>query len=173
MCCMKARGALILSALIMVGCPHNNNDGNGNNSSSQEASAAPVQQGTVTIEAGGQTIRVGVEVVHTPELLAKGLMFRKKLGATRGMLFLFPKDAQQSFYMKNTYIPLDMLFINSQMQVVGVVENAAPLTLTSRRVEAPSRFVLEVNGGFCKARGIRAGARVRFEGFKLPDDGPV
>jgi uncharacterized protein len=166
--CMKARGALILSALIMVGCPHNNNDGN-----NKEAPAAPVKQGTVTIEAGGRTIRVGVEVVHTPELLAKGLMFRKKLSATRGMLFLFPKDAQQSFYMKNTYIPLDMLFINSQMQVVGVVENAEPLTLTSRRVEASSRFVLEVNGGFCKARGIRAGARVRFEGFKLPDDGPV
>jgi uncharacterized membrane protein (UPF0127 family) len=171
MCGMRARGALILSALIMVACPHNNNDNSDN--SNQDNPEGAVQTGTVTIEAGGQTIRVGVEVVHTRELVAKGLMFRKKLGATRGMLFLFPKDGQQSFYMKNTYIPLDMLFINSRMEVVGIVENAEPLTLTSRRVEAPSRFVLEVNGGFCKARGIRAGARVRFEGFKLPDDGPV
>jgi hypothetical protein len=66
--------------------------------------------------------------------------------------------------MRNTLIPLDMLFIGSDMKVVGIVENAEPLTETPlRTVHKPSLYVLEVNGGWSKANSVTAGAQVRFE----------
>jgi hypothetical protein len=65
--------------------------------------------------------------------------------------------------MQNTYIPLDMIFIDEKLRVVGVVENAAPLTTESRKVATPSRFVLEVNGGFSKQNGVGPGTRALFE----------
>ncbi len=118
----------------------------------------------VIVSTAVRTVRVPVEVVRTEEDRARGLMFRRELGAQQGMLFVFDQEEIQSFWMKNTYIPLDMIFINNAMQVVGVVEHAEPLTTTSRRVGNPSRYVLEVNSGFAKQHGVSAGAKVEFEG---------
>lgn len=126
---------------------------------------APLGTGTVVLEAGGRTLRVLVEVARTPEQRTKGLKYRKDLGAYRGMIFLFDEDEVQSFWMQDTYIALDMVFISRNLEVVGVVENAQPLTTTSRKVGAPSRYVLEVRGGFAKEHGVKAGTRVRFEGI--------
>jgi uncharacterized membrane protein (UPF0127 family) len=89
-------------------------------------------------------------------------MVREKLGPYEGMLFDFYKEAPVSFWMKNTLIPLDMVFINDAGLVVGVVPMAEPLTRTSRRVEGESRYVLELNGGLAARFGIQAGTRVRF-----------
>jgi uncharacterized protein len=93
-------------------------------------------------------------------------MYRKELAAQRGMLFIFDEEEVQSFWMKNTYIPLDMIFITKNMFFAGVVENAAPLTESSRRVSSPSKFVLEVNAGFVKRHGIGAQTEIRFEGIE-------
>lgn len=144
----------------MVACPHqNNNHGN-------EGNQAPsIKKGTVILKPGNRTLRVEVEVVRTPKLRAKGLKHRKSLGAYKGMLFIFDKEEIQSFWMQDTYIPLDMIFINRKLEVVGIVENTEPLTTTSRRVPARSTFVLEVNGGFSKRHGIEEGTRVEFEGI--------
>lgn len=79
------------------------------------------------------------------------------------MLFLFPSERQLSFWMKNTLIPLDMIFIKADRKVLGVVENAEPLTETSRFVEGNSQFVLEIRGGLSKALGIAAGQTVVFD----------
>ena len=89
-------------------------------------------------------------------------MFRESMDADRGMLFLFPREQQLSFWMKNTFIPLDLVFIRSDRTILGVVENAEPRTLTSRRVDGISQFVLEINGGLARTRGIRAGQKVTF-----------
>lgn len=110
----------------------------------------------------------GKEVVVTTELACtqperqRGLMYRKSLGASSGMLFLFPYQQKQSFWMKNTFIPLDMIHINTNKEVVGIVENAKPHTLTSRSVGAPARYVLEVNAFFARKNGIRIGQKVKF-----------
>ena len=82
------------------------------------------------------------------------------------MLFIFNEQQLLSFWMKNTLISLDMIFIDKTMKVVGVVERAEPKTLTSRNVGAPSLYVLEVNGGYAKQHGISAGTKVRFEGVE-------
>jgi hypothetical protein len=87
------------------------------------------------------------------------------LGSDRGMIFLFATEAPQSFWMKNTPIPLDMIFINRDRKIVGIVEQAAPYSLESRSVATPSQYVLEINGGLAKRHGIKAGDRVRFEGI--------
>ena len=122
----------------------------------------------VVIESGGSEHKVAVEVVRTQRDIRRGLMYRTHLPADAGMLFLFKKESIQSFWMKNTLIPLDMIFIGASMKVAGVVENAEPRTTTSRSVPAPSQFVLEVNAGWAKEHGVRALDKVRFV-----DVGPV
>ena len=81
------------------------------------------------------------------------------------MIFLFPAPSIQSFWMKNTPLPLDMIFIGSDRKIVGIVEQTVPFSLDSRSVPAASQFVLEINGGLSKRLGIRAGDAVRFEGI--------
>jgi len=111
---------------------------------------------------GGETVPVRVEVVSRAENLERGLMYRRHLDPDAGMLFVYPVEGHRRFWMKNTYIALDMLFIADNRRIVGVVENAEPLTETGREVDAPSRFVLEVNAGFLKKHGVEAGSSVRF-----------
>lgn len=101
-----------------------------------------------------------VEVADTPELRERGLMHRRSLDPDRGMLFVFPRDEVQSFWMKNTFVALDMLFVSSDGRVVGVVENARPLTLESRSVGVPSRYVVELPAFTARERGIQTGARL-------------
>jgi uncharacterized membrane protein (UPF0127 family) len=90
-------------------------------------------------------------------------MNRAKLDPSAGMIFVFAGESQQTFWMKNTLIPLDMIFIAADRHIVGIVENAEPLTLTPRRVAGRSQYVLEVNGGFSAAHHIQAGSLVRIE----------
>ncbi|WP_224245998.1 DUF192 domain-containing protein [Hyalangium gracile] len=115
-------------------------------------------------DAYGGVHRVEVEVAATPEARSRGLMWRTELAAGKGMLFLFPEEVVQSFWMRNTLIPLDMLFIDTRKKVVGIVERAEPRTLKARSVGVPSQFVLEVPGGWCQSVGITKGSTVEFEG---------
>ena len=108
---------------------------------------------------------VDVEVAATPESRTRGLMWRKELPAGQGMLFVFAEEEVQSFWMRNTLIPLDMLFIDSAGKIVGIVENAQPRTLTSRSVGLPGRYVLEVPGGWTQKVGVTKGSTVEFEGL--------
>ena len=139
---------------VLLGCTHGRREGEGQ-----------LGRGTVVLESGGRTVRVAVEVAREPEQRARGLMYRRELAPRHGMLFIFDEEQVQSFWMQNTYIPLDMIFINRKMEVVGIVENAEPMTTTSRRVDRVSIYVLEVKGGFCRAQGVTVGAGARFEGI--------
>lgn len=119
---------------------------------------------TVSITtASGKTIPVQVELAISVPERTKGLMFRKSMADDRGMLFFMGHETIQTFWMKNTLIPLDMLFLDPEGVIVGIVENAVPQTLDPRRVDAPSSYVLEVNGGWCAARGVHPGDRVDLE----------
>jgi uncharacterized membrane protein (UPF0127 family) len=130
------------------------------------AVAACEAQPKVTIATQtGQSVIFQVEVADTAAKRTLGLQYRKELGSDRGMIFLFPAESHQSFWMKNTPLPLDMIFINSERKIVGIVEQTTPFSLDSRSVPAPSQFVLEIYGGMVKRHGIRAGDSVRFEGI--------
>ena len=96
-----------------------------------------------------------------------GLQYRRELAPDRGMIFLFPAETEQTFWMKNTPIPLDMIFIDHERKIVGIVEQTVPFSLDARSVGKPSQFVLEINGGLTKRYGIQAGDRVRFEAIPM------
>jgi uncharacterized protein len=112
----------------------------------------------------GRELTFQVEVADTPTKRELGLQYRRDLAADRGMIFLFPTESEHTFWMKNTPIPLDMIFINSDGKIVGIVEQAVPFSLDSRAVPAASRFVLEINGGIAKRNGINIGDSIRFQG---------
>ena len=112
--------------------------------------------------------QVSAEVADTPQERETGLMGRVSLAPGTGMLFIYPDEAVRSFWMKNTYLSLDMIFINSAFDVVGVVAQAEPETLTPRGVSTPSRYVVEVIGGYAKQYGIEKGVRVSFANLGDP-----
>jgi len=117
---------------------------------------------TVTITTSLGNVAVRVEIADTPQTRETGLMFRRELGASDGMIFVFPAPSNHVFWMKNTYLPLDMIFINADFRVVGVVANAEPLTESPRSVPGSSLYVLEVNAGFAARHQIQPGAAVTF-----------
>ena len=94
-------------------------------------------------------------------------MYRKALPKGRGMLFIFSADSQRRFTMKNTFIPLDMIFIDRDRKIVGWIENTKPLTPGPYSIEKPSRFVLEVNAFFCRQYGLAVGDVIRCEACGL------
>ena len=119
---------------------------------------------TITTQ-DGRAVSFAVEIADTPSKREMGLQYRRDLAADRGMIFLFPAESQQSFWMKNTPLPLDMIFINRDRKIAGIVEQTVPFSLDPRSVNAPSQYVLEINGGLSKRHGIKAGDTVRFDGI--------
>jgi uncharacterized membrane protein (UPF0127 family) len=101
-----------------------------------------------------------VELASTPQEQATGLMFRRELPEGRGMLFDFHRDQPTSFWMKNTYIPLDMIFIRGDGRILRIAENTVPLSETLVPSGGPVRAVLEVVAGTAKRLGIAPGDRV-------------
>jgi uncharacterized protein len=128
------------------------------------ASAGPVAR--VHTTAG--TAEVALEVANTPETRTRGLMYRKDLPESRGMLFVFDEDSDHEFWMKNTLIPLDMLFIGADGRIVGVGADATPLSTVPIRVGHPSRFVLEVPGGWAARHRVAPGDQVELVGVPPP-----
>lgn len=103
---------------------------------------------------------VFVEVARDPYTWSKGLMFRESLASDAGMLFVFPDSTKRSFWMKDTLIPLDMLFISRDRKIVTIHRNAEPckaLFCPSYTSTDEAMYVLEVNGGFADAHDIREG----------------
>jgi uncharacterized protein len=108
---------------------------------------------------------VRVELAETEQNRERGLMYRNELDSDAGMLFVFKAPVHASFWMHNTQIPLDMLFISSNRRVIGIIPNAEPYTDSAREVTGDSLYVLEVNGGFSKQHGVAVGDRLEFHDF--------
>jgi uncharacterized membrane protein (UPF0127 family) len=117
----------------------------------------------LVIHAGGSAYKFEVEVVTTPETRAQGLMFRKAMAANAGMLFIYPGEQAVSFWMKNTLIPLDMLFLKDDGSIAHIAHNAVPLDETPIDSGAAVKAVLEINGGTANALGIKEGDKVEYQ----------
>lgn len=115
----------------------------------------------------GDPISVSVEIADTPEERSFGLMYRRGLPEFHGMLFIFPREEPLSFWMKNTPLPLDILFINTAYEIVSIAHNTTPFSEKPLPSGRPAQLVLEVNGGFCQRHGIAVGDRV-----ELPQELP-
>lgn len=119
----------------------------------------------LTIETAGEAHRFTVELAVTPEQRGQGLMYRERLPAEAGMLFLYPAEQMISMWMKNTLIPLDMLFIAEDGRIVHIAERAIPGSLATISSGQPARAVLELNGGTAARLNIAPGDRVLYETF--------
>lgn len=116
-------------------------------------------KGMTTIRVAGHPLKV--MVCQTPQSRQRGLMFKKSLPPDEGMLFVFPQEGCHPFWMKNTYIPLSIAFINRDLEIIQIDE-MEPLDTTSHTPLGPILYALETNKGWFKSNGIKVGDRVRF-----------
>lgn len=139
-------GLLLLSALLVVGAC----------GSTHPDSGLPV----IKVDVAGHTIKA--EIAKTPEEQARGLMYRRDLGKNDGMLFVYEDDRVLSFWMKNTFVPLDILYIKAD-GTVATIKQMNPQVTRGHSSEVRVRYALEVNQGWCKAHGVEVGSKVTFE----------
>ena len=116
---------------------------------------------TVDLRWPGGTARFHVDLADTPELQSRGLMYRAQMASSTGMLFVFPEPKHASFWMKNTLIPLDMLFLDAEGRVSKIHENAVPHDETAIDGGEDVKFVLEINGGLVARLHLPKGAEMR------------
>src|SRR5262245_21697885 len=119
------------------------------------------KKSSLIVVTGGRDIKFDVELALNDAERSRGLMFREKLGPYDGMLFDFYQEAPVSFWMKNTLIPLDMVFIAGDGTIKHVHSNAVPLSTDSIPSQFPVRAVLEINGGSARLLGIKPGDKVK------------
>lgn len=100
---------------------------------------------------------IDVEIAETDETRHRGLMFRDKMEEMQGMLFIFPVEEKQGFYMKNTLIPLDIIFINAKKEIIKIYKNTTPFSEKDLPSNKPAIFVVEVIGGFTDKFKIKEG----------------
>jgi uncharacterized membrane protein (UPF0127 family) len=104
-----------------------------------------------------------IEIADNDYETQTGLMYRTKLETNHGMLFIFPDTQMRSFYMKNTKIPLDIIYIDNNKTIVSLQRNAKPFDETSLPSEAPAKYVLEINGGLSDEWQLEIGDKIVFK----------
>ncbi len=117
--------------------------------------------------------RFYVEIADTVETQTRGLMFRDELAHNRGMLFIFRQEAPRSFWMRNTRIPLDIIYLDRDLRVVSIVHNARPCRSRTGRCpsypsEGPAMYVLEVNAGQARELGLERGDGLTVGNLGIP-----
>ena len=119
------------------------------------------KEGEIVIVKAGDTIsQLDIEIAETSYEQQTGLMYRKSMEANQGMLFIYEKESMHNFYMKNTYISLDLIFFGKDSTAVSFQENAQALDETSLPSKVPAQFILEVNAGKVKEWDLTVGDKI-------------
>ncbi|HYC00572.1 MAG TPA: DUF192 domain-containing protein [Candidatus Limnocylindrales bacterium] len=150
----RIAGAFVLAAALLI-------------STAAGCSRAEGPQVVVHGAQGDAVVRV--ELALTRDDQARGLMWRKELAADAGMLFVFDKDEERSFWMRNTPLPLDILYIRSDGVIDSIAANTRPYSEESIPSKGPARYVLEVNAGWSKRHGVKPGDKVTLPPQARPD----
>ncbi len=132
----------------------------------QAAAPAESRLETLTFKTASGPVAFNVEVMRTDAERERGLMFRRFLPADRGMLFDFKAEQSVMMWMKNTYIPLDMVFMSRTGSVVSIAENTEPLSERIIPSGAPTYAVLEINGGAARKAGLKVGDQAEHAMFQ-------
>lgn len=125
-----------------------------------------VKEGEVTFinnDSRQKLAKIDVEVAINPAERQQGLMYRSKMEEDKGMIFIFERDDMQAFWMKNTIIPLDIMFIDSKGVINTIHKNTVPFSERSLPSKTKSQFVVEVNGGYCDRHGIKEGDLIEYK----------
>ncbi len=111
----------------------------------------------------GKTLKmITIQIADNDRERTQGLMWRYSMSEDHGMLFIFPKEQVLDFWMKNTYIPLDMVFADTSGKIVDIFRNATPFSESDISSNQPALYCVEVNGGFCSKYGIETGDKIEF-----------
>lgn len=153
--------SLLLSACLLISCKEDNAE-------DEKIETEPIvftKEGELALtEASGDTIKqIDIEIADNPYERETGLMYRESMEEDQGMLFLYEEEAQRYFYMKNTYIPLDLIFFSSDSTAVSFQENAQPMDETTLPSNEPAQFILEVNAGLVDKWGLEVGDKMTFK----------
>lgn len=167
---MRASSTSLVFVLALLGCRGEAGPGGKAAVSGKPltAAAAPapsaLPRGQVRFDTPRGPWTLDVEVAGTPEARARGLMYRTNLPADTGMLFLFEETMVHGFWMHDTLLSLDMIFLDDTRTTLGVVAHAEPRTDTPRTIGKPSRYVVEVLAGEAAAHAVGPGTRAVFIG---------
>jgi len=149
----------IFSALVLVAC----------RSETKEAISTEdirfVKEGELSVIGPGTTAvkaRFDIEIAETPYETQTGLMYRSSMEEQQGMLFIFPELAVHSFYMKNTEIPLDILFIDGDLKIASIQKNTRPFDERGLSSQVPIQYVLEINAGLSDALDLVPGDSISY-----------
>lgn len=123
---------------------------------------------TFTDSLGNNKAKIDIEIADSEFDRQLGLMYRKQMDENKGMLFIFPVEEMQSFWMHNTFIPLDMLFVNAQKKIVTIQYASTTLSDQSYPSSAPAMYVIEVNAGFTQKHNIKEGDTINFMELTRP-----
>ena len=134
------------------------------------AVAEPARSELALVTQAGERFALQVEIANTDAEKSQGLMFRDKLDEKHGMLFLYQPSREVAIWMKNTLLPLDIIFIDVTGRIIKIERDAVPLSEQSMRSDRPVRAVLEINGGMTGFMGVAVGDRVVYEPL-WPDPG--
>lgn len=130
-----------------------------------ESAGAPsfVKEGEVVFLSGGKKIKkIDVEIAENEAEQAKGLMYRPYMPDSVGMLFIFQNAQPQSFWMKNTHISLDIIYVGADKKIVSIQKNARPYSEESLPSYGNAQYVVEVNAGYTDLHGIKVGDSIQF-----------
>ena len=148
---IRAVSTFAVLCLVLPGCK---------NGHKLEPASQPGPRSTVVVDTGAAKRTFRVELALSPEEHSRGLMYRQQLALDAGMLFVFERPRVQSFWMQNTFIPLDMVFIGADGLVKHIHAKAKPMDTTSIPSRYPVRFVLEIQGGRAAEIGLKEGDRI-------------
>jgi len=123
------------------------------------------KEGTLQLKTQNDSLiqTLDIEVADDEYTIQTGLMYRNDMANNQAMLFIFPNEAYRNFYMKNTRIPLDIIFIAADSSIVSIQQNAKPFDETSLPSDAPAKYVLEINAGLSDEWQLRTGDKIDFE----------
>ncbi|WP_160716060.1 DUF192 domain-containing protein [Chitinophaga solisilvae] len=167
---------ILLAALYTAGCQGNAGNNTAGTADTGTVTTTPAvtatsngsefkKDGTLDFLSKNQadTIRkIDIQVAQTDQQREDGLMYRRSMTDEQGMLFIFPDMEERSFWMKNTYISLDIIYIDDKMEIVSIQKYATPLSEEGLPSFKKAKYVLEVNGGFCDKYHIAYGDKVFF-----------
>ena len=115
-------------------------------------------------DSSGSLIKIDIQIARTEFDRQLGLMFRKSMNENQGMLFIFPDNRIRSFWMRNTEIPLDMIFVDSSKTILNIAKNTTPYSDSSYTSTGPAKYVVEVNRGFTGRYNIKKGDKISWTG---------
>lgn len=159
---LEVAGLGLWLSLVMAACGDDNAD-----PAATPTAARGLITARLTVESDGRSATISVEIAATRREREQGLMFRQQLAEDAGMLFLFPSDDSIGFWMRNTYVPLTIAYVDASGRVLEL-RDGRPLDESILRPSQPYRFVLEVNQGWFERHGFGPGARIR-----LPENLPA